>query len=75
MASIASRAEAVAHGELDGHDAAEAVHEGNEVGEVVGADQAEMARVLGLEKVGLLVLRWSLLAESSGVTVIPSVTH
>ena len=47
---------AVAHGELDGHDTAEAVHEGNEVGKMVGADQAEVAWVLGLEEVGLLVL-------------------
>jgi hypothetical protein len=55
------RAEAVAQGELDRHDTAEAVHEGDEVGEVVGADQAEVAWVLGLEEVGLLVLGWLLL--------------
>jgi hypothetical protein len=51
-----SRAKAVAQRELDGHDAAEAVHEGDEVCEVVGADQAEVAWVLGIEEVDLLVL-------------------
>jgi hypothetical protein len=62
VAGLVGRAEAVAEGELDRHDTAEAVHEGDEVGEVVGADQAEVAWVLGLEEVGLLVLSWVLLA-------------
>jgi hypothetical protein len=61
VACLVGGTEAVAHGELDRHDAAEAVHEGDEVGEVVGADQAEVAWVLGLEEVGLLVLGWGLL--------------
>jgi hypothetical protein len=56
VASLVSRAKAVAQRELDGHDAAEAVHEGDEVCEVVGADQAEVAWVLGIEEVDLLVL-------------------
>jgi hypothetical protein len=58
VTGLVRRAEAVAQGELDRHDTAEAVHEGDEVGEVVGADQAEVAWVLGLEEVGLLVLGW-----------------
>ena len=58
VAGLVSWTKAVTHGELDGHDAAEAVHEGDEVGEVVGANQAEVARVLSLEEVGLLVLGW-----------------
>lgn len=58
MTSVLRRTETVAHGELNGHDTAEAVHEGNEVRQVVGADQAEMAGVLSLEEVGLLVLSW-----------------
>jgi hypothetical protein len=61
VTGLVRRAEAVAQGELDRHDTAEAVHEGDEVGEVVGADQAEVAWVLGLEEVGLLVLGWLLL--------------
>jgi hypothetical protein len=61
VAGLVRRAEAVAQGELDRHDTAEAVHEGDEVGEVVSADQAEVAWVLGLEEVGLLVLGWVLL--------------
>jgi len=61
VAGLVGRAEAVAQGELDRHDTAEAVHEGDEVGEVVGADQAEVSWVLGLEEVGLLVLGWLLL--------------
>lgn len=60
VTGLVRRAEAVAQGELDRHDTAEAVHEGDEVGEVVGADQAEVAWVLGLEEVGLLVLGWVL---------------
>jgi hypothetical protein len=61
VAGLVGRAEAVAQGELDRHDTAEAVHEGDEVGEVVGADQAEVAWVLSLEEVDLLVLGWVLL--------------
>lgn len=60
MAGLVRRTEAVAEGELDRHDTTEAVHEGDEVGKVVGADQAEVAWVLGLEEVGLLVLGWIL---------------
>jgi hypothetical protein len=56
VAGLVSRTKAVAQGELNGHDAAETVHEGDEVCEVVGADQAEVAWVLGIEKVDLLVL-------------------
>lgn len=48
--------DAVAHGRGDGHEAAEAVHERDEVGEVVGAYEAEVAGVRGVEEVGLLVL-------------------
>ena len=66
VAGLMRRAEAVAEGELDRHDTAEAVHEGNEVGKVVGADQAEVAWVLGLEEVGLLVLGWDLSVSCSG---------
>ena len=61
VTGLVRRAETVAQGELDGHDTTEAVHEGDKVGEVVGADQAEVAWVLGLEEVGLLVLGWVLL--------------
>jgi hypothetical protein len=56
VAGLVSRTKAVAQGELNGHDAAETVHEGDEVCEVVGADQAEVAWILGIEKVDLLVL-------------------
>jgi hypothetical protein len=65
VASLVSRAQAVAERELNGHDAAETVHEGNEVCEVVGADQAEVAWVLGIEEVDLLVLGWSLSVRRS----------
>jgi len=65
VTGLVSGTEAVAQGELDRHDTAEAVHEGDEVGEVVGADQAEVAWVLGLEEVGLLVLGWTMSAICS----------
>lgn len=58
-----SLAKAIAHGELDRHDAAEAIHEGNEVCEVVGANQAEVAGILSVEEVSLLILSWLLLAS------------
>ena len=57
-----SRAETVAQRELDRHDTAETVHESDEIGEVVGAYQAEVAWVLVIEEVDLLVLGWSLSA-------------
>lgn len=47
--------DAVAHGGGDRHEAAEAVHEGNEVGEVVGADEGEVAGVGRAEESDLLV--------------------
>ena len=53
--------DAVAHGGSDGHEAAEAVHERDQVGEVVGADEGEVARVGRAEETDLLVLgcSWS----------------
>jgi hypothetical protein len=75
VASLVGGAKAVAHGELNGHDAAETVHEGDEVGKVVGADQAEVAWVLGLEEVGLLVLSWSLLARDVSYSLAQTCTH
>lgn len=65
VAGLVRRAKAVAHGELDRHDTAEAIHEGDEVREVVGANQAEVARILSVEEVGLLILGWLLLARGS----------
>lgn len=56
MTSILRRSKAVAHGELDRHDTAKAVHEGDEVRKVVGTHQTEVAWVLGLKKAGLFVL-------------------
>lgn len=56
VARVLWSVEAVAHGELYAHDAAEAVHEGDQVGEVVGAHEGEVAGVLGVEEAGLLVL-------------------
>lgn len=56
VTSILRRSKAVAHGELDRHDAAEAIHEGDEVRKVVGTHQTEVAWVLGLKKAGLFVL-------------------
>lgn len=70
-----SRAKAVAQRELDRHDTAETVHEGDEICEVVGADQAEVAWVLGIEEVGLLVLGWSLSAGRVLGNWIESGTH
>lgn len=68
-------AKAVAHRKLDGHDTAETVHEGNEVGKVIGADQAEVAWVLGLKEVGLLVLSWLVLVRGVSYTVFQLCTH
>ena len=51
-------AEAVAHGGEDGGEAAEAVEEGDAVGEVVGADEGEVAGVGVVEEADLLVLFW-----------------
>ncbi|KAK0986829.1 hypothetical protein LTS01_009773 [Friedmanniomyces endolithicus] len=51
-------AEAVAHGREDGGEAAEAVEEGDAVGEVVGADEGEVAGVGVVEEADLLVLFW-----------------
>lgn len=50
--------DAVPHGGGDGHEAAEAVHEGDEVGEVVGADQTEVVWVGRVEDGGLFVFGW-----------------
>lgn len=47
--------EAVAHRGHDRHDAAEAVHEGDQVGKVVGADQREVAGIGVVEETVLLV--------------------
>lgn len=42
---------------------------------MVGADQAEVAWVLGLEEVGLLVLSWSLLARGVSCSPVQLFTH
>lgn len=55
MTGILWSAEAVAHGELNRHDTTEAVHEGDKIGKVIGAHQAEVTRILGLEQTGLLI--------------------
>ena len=47
--------DAVAHGGGDGHEAAEAVHERDEVGQVVRADEGEVPGVGGVEEDGLFV--------------------
>lgn len=53
---LVRRAHAVAHRGEDGHDAAEAVHERDEISEVVGAYHAEVAGFWVVEETGLLVL-------------------
>ncbi len=57
-----SRVDAVAHGRGDGHEAAEAVHQRDEVGKMVGADQTEVAGVLRVQEDLLLVVCCTLLA-------------
>ena len=75
MAGLVGWAKAVAHRKLDGHDTAETVHKGDEVGKVIGADQAEVAWILGLKEVGLLVLSWWLLASDIAWNLVQMCAH
>ena len=56
---LVGRIDAVAHGRGYRHEAAEAIHERDQVGKMICADQAEVSRIRSAEQSCLLVLRCS----------------
>lgn len=55
---LVRRSQAVAHARENRHDTAKAVHEGDEVCQVIGADEREVAGVSSVKQASLLVLGW-----------------